>query len=234
MNRFSAEVAAAVHPALRMSTHRSQAPLSLLFRSEWRSTSDGEVARGLAAGDAWAITETWRRFAPMVLKMAEHALGSRYEADDVAQEVFYRVFRKAKTLRDPDSLRSFVYSFAVRELRYHLRSKRLRAWLSFHQPETLAELSSPASELGCRTSDVESRDLLRKCNTLLDRLAPRDRLVFVLRRMESMTVEEIAATMDISPSTVKRSMAKASSRLSRWIAADPGLASLLETGGPKR
>jgi DNA-directed RNA polymerase specialized sigma24 family protein len=48
--------------------------------------------------------------------------------------------------------------------------------------------------------------------------------------MESMTVEEIAATMDISLSTVKRSMAHASNRLLRWIAADPGLAGLLEAG----
>ena len=74
--------------------------------------------------------------------------------------------------------------------------------------------------------DVESRDLLTKLYALLDRLTPRDRLVFVLRRMESMTVEEIAATMDISLSTVKRSMAHASTRLSRWIDADPGLAGL--------
>ena len=63
------------------------------------------------------------------------------------------------------------------------------------------------------------------------RLAPRDRLVFSLRRMESMTVEEIATAMDISVSTVKRSMAHASNRLLRWINADPGLAGLLDAGG---
>jgi DNA-directed RNA polymerase specialized sigma24 family protein len=50
--------------------------------------------------------------------------------------------------------------------------------------------------------------------------------VFVLRRMESMTVEEIAATMDISNSTVKRSIAHASTRLSRWVEADPELVGL--------
>jgi RNA polymerase sigma-70 factor (ECF subfamily) len=173
------------------------------------------------AGDAWAIAETWHRFAPMVIMMAERCLGSRSEAEDIGQEVFYRVFRKAKTLREPDSLRSFVYSFAVRALRTELRRRRLRAWLSFDEPEALADR-------GSRTLDVESRDLLRKLRALLDRLAPRDRLVFVLRRMESMTVEEIATYMDISVSTVKRSMAHASNRLSRWVDADPGLAGLLD------
>jgi RNA polymerase sigma-70 factor (ECF subfamily) len=158
----------------------------------------------------------------MVLTMAERSLGSRFEADDLAQEVFYHVFRKAKALHHPDRLRSFVYSFAVRELKSELRRKKAYGWLSFHQPDLL-------TDLGSGTVDMEARDLLRKCHALLDRLAPRDRLVFTLRRIDSMTVEEIASVMGISLSTVKRSMARATSRLSRWIGNDPGLCGLLNT-----
>lgn len=180
---------------------------------------DAEVASGLIAGEAWAIAQTWHRFAPMVLVTAERSLGSRTEAEDVVQEVFCRVFRKAKTLRDPDRLRSFVYSFAVRVLKVELRRRKVRGWFPFFKPE-------PPPEVLFRASDFESRDLLAKLYALLDRLTPRDRLVFVLRRMESMTVDEIAATMDLSTSTVKRSMAHASSRLSRWVEADPELAEL--------
>jgi RNA polymerase sigma factor (sigma-70 family) len=65
---------------------------------------------------------------------------------------------------------------------------------------------------------------LRKFYGLLERLAPRDRMVFVLRRVESMSVEEIAAAMEISESTVKRSLARASNRLSRWMDDEPRLA----------
>jgi RNA polymerase sigma-70 factor (ECF subfamily) len=181
--------------------------------------SDAELARGLAAGESWAVAETWYRFAPMVLTTAERSLGSRTEAEDMVQEVFGRIFRKAKTLRDPARLRSFIYSFAVRVLKAELRRRKVRGWFPFLQPEAPAEILSHAS-------DFESRDLLARLYRLLDRLTPRDRLVFVLRRMESMTVDEIAETMDISLSTVKRSMAHASSRLSRWVEADPELAGL--------
>jgi RNA polymerase sigma-70 factor (ECF subfamily) len=180
---------------------------------------DGDLARGLIAGEAWAVAETWQRFAPMVLMTAERSLGSRAEADDIVQEVFCRVFRKARTLRDPDSLRSFIYSFAIRVLKAELRRRKVRGWFPFLPAASPAEVLFSAS-------DFESRDLLAKLYALLDRLTPRDRLVFVLRRMESMTVDEIAATMDISVSTVKRSMAHASRRLSQWVAADPGLAGL--------
>jgi RNA polymerase sigma-70 factor (ECF subfamily) len=186
-----------------------------------KEASDAELARGLAAGEDWAVAETWHRLAPMVLMTAERALGSSSEAEDLAQEVFCRVFRLAKTLREPDRLRSFTYSVAIRALRSQLRHRRLRAWLSFQGPETLVDLRHVSL-------DVESRDLLKKFYALLDRLSPRDRLVFLLRRVESMTVEEIAQTLEISASTVKRSMARASSRLSRWVDADPGLQGLVD------
>jgi DNA-directed RNA polymerase specialized sigma24 family protein len=52
--------------------------------------------------------------------------------------------------------------------------------------------------------------------------------------MESMTVEEIASAMDLSVSTVKRSMAHAEDRLSRWIAADSALAETLVSKRWKR
>jgi RNA polymerase sigma-70 factor (ECF subfamily) len=66
---------------------------------------------------------------------------------------------------------------------------------------------------------------------LLDRLPPRDKLVFLLRRVERMTMEEVAECMDISVSTVKRSMTRASNRLSRWVDRDPGLAPLADGNG---
>jgi RNA polymerase sigma-70 factor (ECF subfamily) len=203
-----------------MPIRRSQAPLSLVVGQSRQDTSDDELFRGLVAGEVWAIAEAWHRFAPMVYVMAERCLGTRPEAEDVCQEVFCRVLRKVNTLRDPSCLRSFVYSFAVRVVRSALRRRKVCSWLSFEEPEALVDLS-------WKTLDVESRDLLRRFHLLLDRLSPRDRLVFVLRRMESMTIEEIASHMKISESTVKRSMTDASERLSRWVNADPGLSDLV-------
>jgi len=112
-------------------------------------------------------------------------------------------------------------------LRTELRRRKARAWLSFHRPETLADL-------GAELADMESRDLLRRFYLLLDRLAPRHRLVYVLRNLESMTVEEVAAQMDLSISTVKRLLTRATDRLSRWIGADPDLVAFVEQHGVSR
>ncbi len=204
-----------------MLTRPSPVPLSLVVSQDHRGVSDGDLARGLMAGDTRALAEAWRRYMPMVLLLAKRMLGSQSEAEDIAQEVFYRLYRKAARLENPQSLRSFIYAITVHALKSELYRKKLRGWLLFEQPQAL-------SAMGWKTMDMESRDLIRRFHALLVRLPTRERLVFVLRRMESMTVEEIAATMELSESTVKRSMARASNRLSRWIEADPGLASMFD------
>jgi RNA polymerase sigma-70 factor, ECF subfamily len=221
MNQFFGYPSTANHPSL-MSKRLSQVSLSLVAGTNRQDISDVELAHGLVAGEGWAIGATWHRFAPMVLTMAERSLGSRTDAEDLAQEVFLAVFRKAKTLREPEKLRSFVYSFATFALKSELRRRKLRGWLSFLTPEALVDV-------GFHTVDVESRDLLRRFYALLDRLSPRDRLVFSLKELESLTLEEIATVMDISVSTVKRSLRLATTRLSRWILVDPGLASAFGT-----
>jgi len=192
-----------------MSIHRFHIPLSLVVDPDTRNLSDSQLARALMTGAAWAHAETWNRFAPRVFGMAARILGSESEAEDVVQEVFYRVFAKAKSLRDPDSLHSFIVSFAIRIIRWELRRKRARSWLSFHL-------------------DIESRDLLRRFYAFLSRQAPRERLVLSLRHLESMTVEEIAETMELSVSTVKRSLVYARAKLSHWIETDLELVGLLD------
>lgn len=198
---------------------RNSRPLSLVTNGRRRAQSDADVARALLAGQAWAVGEVWYRLAPMVLAMTERCLGSRSEAEDVTQEVFYHVFRKASTLREPESLRAFVYSFAIRILKSELRRRRVRGWLSFGDIDPSSHQAPP--------QDMELRDLLARFYRLLDRLNPRDRLVFVLRRIEGMTAEEIATHMSISTSTVKRSMKYSSEHLTRWVSADPRLRDLL-------
>jgi RNA polymerase sigma-70 factor, ECF subfamily len=210
-----------------MSTHPSQVSLSLVVEPDRRKVSDTDLACALIAGEPWATPETWNRFGPLVFMMAARSLGSEAEAEDIVQEVFYRLFLRAKTLRDPGSLRSFIVSFAIRILKWELRRRRARGWLSFQSPETFVDLASGSL-------DVESRDLLRRFYGLLNQLSPRDRLVFSLRHMESMTVDEVAQAMDLSISTVKRSLTHAVDKLSRWIGNDPGMASLLDGKGWKR
>ncbi|HEX2736076.1 MAG TPA: sigma-70 family RNA polymerase sigma factor [Polyangiaceae bacterium] len=192
----------------------------MMSNSVCRAASDSTLAQSLAAGHDWALREMWRRLAPMVLRLSQRHLGSRSDAEDVAQEVFLRLFRKADALRDPTRLRSFVYTFVKHQLRIERRKRKRRAWLSFEQPEELDSLHA-------QDPDSESRDLLAQVDLLLNGLQPRDRQVFLLKRVEAMTLDEIVAHTGIPRSTVKRSMTKATQQVSNWLDANPELSPTL-------
>src|SRR5437868_9847659 len=117
-----------------MPNRLSRAPLALIVGGDPRDASDAELVAGLLARQDWALGETWRRFAPMVLRTAERVIGTRTEAEDLAQEVFYQVFRRVHTLRDPGSLPSFVYSFVIGVLKSELRRRKRRRLLFLGSP----------------------------------------------------------------------------------------------------
>ena len=199
-----------------MSAGRKRVPLYIVPPGrQGPDADDADLARALMAGEPWAHAATWNRFAPLVFNMASRSLGSQDEAEDITQEVFYRLFARVKTLCKPESLRSFIVSFAIRILKWDLR------WLALFEPKELPD--TPSGE-----ADPEARDILRRFYRILDELGTRERLVFSLRHLESMTFAEIATAMEISLSTVKRAHARAVLDVTRWIASDKDLAGFFE------
>ena len=129
---------------------------------------DVALARALIAGESWAPEATWNRYAALVYDMASRALGNEYEAEDVTQEVFYRLFARSGTLRKPEALRSFVVSFAIRILKWELRRKRAGRLFTILAPKDLPDAPF-------RGADPEARDTLRRFYAVLDRLGARER-----------------------------------------------------------
>ncbi len=204
-----------------MSAGRRNIPLHIVPSAARSDVDDAALARALIAGEPWAHPVTWNRFAPLVFNMAWRALGSEDEAEDITQEVFYRLFARVRTLCKPESLRSFIVSFAIRILKWEFRRKRAGRWLTFLTPKDLPEVPFCGA-------DPEAREILRRFYKILDRLGTRERLVFALRHLESMTLGEIAAAMEISLSTVKRAHAQAVVEVGDSIASDRDLAGFLE------
>ncbi|HXU63467.1 MAG TPA: sigma-70 family RNA polymerase sigma factor [Polyangia bacterium] len=195
------------HARLRLLTPAHGAP---------DQTPDVELARALIAGEPHAPEIMWDRYAPLVYRIVSRALGPDAEVEDVTQEIFYRLFNRVGSLRKPEALRSFVVSFALRIVKWELRRRRARRWL------TLSETGEvPDDQLLFVTADT--RYALRRLYRLLDQLATRDRLVLVLRHVEGMTLEEIAEALSISLATVKRSLRHATARLSALVDSDAAL-----------
>jgi RNA polymerase sigma-70 factor (ECF subfamily) len=189
-------------------------------------TADVDLARALIAGAARAPELVWDRYAPLVHGIVSRALGPDGEVEDVTQEIFYRLFSRIRTLRKPEALRSFVVSFAVRIVKWELRRRRARRWL------TLSETGEvPDDQL--LFMSVENRYALQRLYGLLNKLSTRERLVLVLRHVEGMTLEEVSEAMDISLATVKRALRRASTRLSELVDADVKLRRPIDKSPPR-
>ncbi|WP_433327474.1 RNA polymerase sigma factor [Spirillospora sp. CA-294931] len=120
------------------------------------------------------------------------------DPEDIAQDAFARYYRRRGRLRDGNAafayLRSTVYNL-TRNRRRHLRVAGAR--LARLRDRTVPDVDPPADAAAVLRED--SRELL----AALDRIAPRQREVLVLRYWLELSEREIAEVMDISVGTVK-------------------------------
>ena len=131
----------------------------------------------------------------------------REMAEDVLQEVLFRICRKIGWLRDPELLRPWAFRIASRECFRQLRSEQRRGEevLNLDTLETAAnEGVTPEWEPG----------LLG----WIDELPPASRAVIVLHYLEEMSLDEVAAVLEIPPGTVKSRLAYGLARLRRRAA----------------
>jgi RNA polymerase sigma-70 factor (ECF subfamily) len=201
-------------------------PLQLLpSRSAAAAASEAELVHGLIGKQEWAAVALWTRYGSMVYRIADRALASPHEAEDLTQDVFLCLFNKIASLRDPRALRSFVVSVTIRTLKWKLRRRRLRQWVHLTETGELPDLPVPG---------VDADEALRVFYRLLEKLRIDDRMVFVLRRVDGMQLQEVADATGYSPATVKRRLRRADAELSRFMEAEPVLVIFLRGEGSNR
>jgi RNA polymerase sigma-70 factor (ECF subfamily) len=176
----------------------------------------------LIDGDARAPRIVWQRFAPMVLRMLKRAFGPEYEVDDLAQEVFLVLFRRAHTLREPQAVRAFVIAITAHTIRYELRRKAALRWLRFGEPSI-----AKAADV-----DLDAREALSRLYLILNRLSSNDRTAFVLRFMEGLEVAAVSQALGVSLATTKRRLTHAWKRVVLYAQRDASLVEYLVGLGP--
>jgi len=209
-------------PSLPAAEDRGSLPLRLVTMPERAAPTDTELVLALCAKERWAEQAVWLRYAALVHQVAHRALGSRHDAEDILQQVFFCLFTKIETLQKPSALRSFVFSITVRTLKAELKRRKVRRWLTLSETGDAPDASVPGV-------DPETVQLLRKFYRVLDRLSAEDRTIFVLRHLQELTLEEVAEVTALSLATVKRRLQKSSQKVSAEFEVEVEQARLLES-----
>ena len=181
-----------------------------------RPPRDEDLVGALRAGDPGAPAELWARYSPSVGRVLGKALGPCFEIEDLTQEVFLRVFGRLPSLRDPSALRAFVLAVAMNVLKWELRRRWVGRRVRLSGTGTLPEIESTSA-------DAEARQALQRCYRIFESLPTKERMAFVLRYMEGMTIDEVAAALAVSISTAKRLVSRGAAKVADQVTGDPDL-----------
>jgi len=196
--------------------------LSAERSSEAVDAADLHLVDSLREGSERAYEELLVRFQQPVYALALRLLDDQSEACDVVQEVFLKVFRNVDTFRGDSSLKTWVYRIAVNEA--HNR----RRWLFRHRrgetgiEETYEDSEGRERALQDQTESPFEFTMNREAQILLEEglaaLNPAYRAAVVLREVEDMSYEEIAAVLDVSIGTVKSRILRGREGLRKYLA----------------
>ena len=159
-------------------------------RADW--PGDAELVAAINQGDHAAFESLYRRHRDWTVNLACRFTGDESLALDVMQEAFLYLLRKFPGFELRSQLRTFLYP-AVRNLSIAARRKAVRCQSSSDGEEILATL--PAPEMAASPGG----DL----DVVLAGLSEEHREVLLLRFVDGLSLDEIAAAMEIPSGTVK-------------------------------
>jgi RNA polymerase sigma-70 factor (ECF subfamily) len=165
-------------------------------RGQW---SDAELMARMQGGDAGPLAELYRRYGRMVFSVVQRftGVGDRAELEDLVQEVFLTLFETASHYQETGRLRSWLCGIAVRKARGGRRRRWLRdALFRRFAGRTTGTAMEHASSV---ESDVSARVEVQRALAVLPEA---QREVLLLHVVESLSGEEIAEALGISPKTV--------------------------------
>ncbi|HEU4375421.1 MAG TPA: RNA polymerase sigma factor [Telluria sp.] len=191
--------------------------------------SDAELARRIAARDQGAFVLLMRRHNQLLYRTARSILRDDAEAEDALQESYLQAWRAIDQFRGDARLATWLTRIVINEAIARSRKSARRAdVMQLHAGAEAADYPTEATmEPGASESPetgamrAQTRQLLEKS---IDALPDVFRTVFVLRALEEMSGEEVAACLDIPEATVRSRFFRARSMLRAALARDADLA----------
>jgi RNA polymerase sigma-70 factor (ECF subfamily) len=191
-----------------------------------RASVDSELAARAAAGDGSAFHALVERHRAMVYRLAYQFGGNHYDAEDIAQDVFIKVYRSLDRFRYDAQFTSWLYRIVMNACIDHKRRHSPAGWAPFTEEVEHRMANTPEDGPGPE-EQAYGGQLGEVLEAEIARLPPGQRLVFTMRHHEGLKLGEIADALGLAEGTVKRQLHAAVHRLR---AALTGVR--VTTGGP--
>ena len=195
---------------------------SLKARVEYRKTEEADLVRRVQTRDEIAFKQIVDRYQSKVFSIIYGILRNRNDAEDIAQQVFAKIYFSINSFDFRSSLLTWVYKITVNECYDYLRKKKVRKLvyesdLGDEENQGMERSEPDATRPVDQT--LADRDLVVK---LLEKVSAEDRNLMLLKEVEGHSVEELAEMTGLNENTIKvklfrarQKLVKAAQRLAR-------------------
>ncbi len=169
--------------------------------------AEAEQIRLAQRGDQVAYGTLVRRHQDRIYRHLLHLTGSREEALELAQEVFINAWEALPSWRPDAQLHTWLYRIASNLALDVLRRRKVVQFVPLE-----GDYDAPADAPGPEAR-LSARQGLQALDAALMQLPPEQREIVLLREVEGLSYDEIAATLELDPGTVKSRLARSRAAL---------------------
>ncbi len=180
---------------------------------------DTVLVRDAQRGNRAAFEELVRNYDQAVLRLAVHLTGSQHEAQDIYQEAFLKAYRNIGKFRFECSFYTWIYRIVTNLCLDHLRKRQVRKEDAPVAVDADGESYDvlervPDGRAGFNPEhDLMSRELATRINRAMERLSPRERMVFELKHYHGLKLRTVGEILQTTEDTAKNTLFRATQKL---------------------
>jgi RNA polymerase sigma-70 factor (ECF subfamily) len=173
--------------------------------------TDTDLVERMRAGDADALRDVVARYQKRIFALVYGIVRDHHEVEDVAQEVFLKVFYKIHAFDRRSKFFTWLYRVAANAAKDHVKKRSRRPAVPLDENADLAgDGDSPEGRAAARETQAMVRGAI-------DALPPRYREILTLRELEGLGYNEIAEVLQISIGTVESRLHRARKKLEKRL-----------------
>jgi RNA polymerase sigma-70 factor, ECF subfamily len=179
---------------------------------------DVRLMLGVRDDEPGAFEELVESYQHRLVGVMHHLVGSKEEAEDLAQEVFLRVYRARKKYRPRSKFSTWLFTIANNLALNSLRSRQRKPAVPLAVNDSGPLGPRPAEQLvqdsgGQPVKRIQQQELAAQVRLALEGLNERQRVAVVLNKFEDMNYAEIAEVMGLTTKAVKSLLSRARTNL---------------------
>jgi len=149
---------------------------------------DFDLVNEFRAGNESAFNKIVQKYQNKIYWHARRLLGNHMDADEVTQEVLIVLYKKLHTFNFQSSLFTWIFRIVSTRSLNHLRKGKLRKVFFIDDDDEEKKFRKDENIV----RDIENREKLEKLDRVLNKLAIKQKEVFILRNFEGLSYDEIS------------------------------------------